>query len=86
MDSLSSEKLVQRSIENLSQLDTSINDKELESIEKYLKTDAHFLAAINSSELLNLLISIFVTSITSMATISNVLSSSSSNASSKKYN
>ena len=75
MDVASSEKLIQKSIENLSLRDSPSLQKELESIEKYLKNEDHFLATINSSELLDLIISIFVTSITTMATISNSLSS-----------
>ena len=75
MDVASSEKLIQKSIENLSLRDSPSLQKELELIEKYLKNEEHFLATINSSELLDLIISIFVTSITTMATISNSLSS-----------
>ena len=75
MDATSSEKLIQRSIETLSQQDSSLILKELESIEKNLHNEEHFLATINSAELLDLIINIFVTSITTMATISNRLSS-----------
>ena len=75
MDATSSEKLIQRSIETLSQQDSPLILKELESIEKNLHNEEHFLATINSAELLDLIINIFVTSITTMATISNRLSS-----------
>ena len=75
MDATTSEKFIQRSIEKLSQQDSPLLAKELESIEKYLHKEEHFLATINSSEILDLIINIFVTSITTMATISNRLSS-----------
>ena len=76
MDTAPTEKLIQRSLANLSQKDPAVLQKELDSVEKYLKNEVYFLAAINSAELLDLVISIFVTSITTMATISNILSSS----------
>jgi hypothetical protein len=75
MDAACSEKLIQRSIEKLSQHDSPLLLKELESIEKHLNNEEHFLATINSSEILDLIINIFVTSITTMSTISNRLSS-----------
>ena len=76
MDAASPEKLIQRSLENLNQKDLCVIQKELESVEKCLKNEVYFLAAINSSELLDLIISIFVNSITTLSTISNIISSS----------
>ena len=76
MEIASSEIRIQHSVDNLNQQDESKSvQKELESIEKYLKDEVYFLAAINSPELLNLIIRMFVTSITTMASISDLLSS-----------
>ena len=76
MEIASSEIRIQRSVDNLNQQDDSKSvQRELESIEKYLKDEVYFLAAINSPELLNLIIRMFVTSITTMASISDLLSS-----------
>ena len=74
--SSSPETLIQRSVTILSQQDSYDVEKELELIEKCLKNETYFSAAVGSSELLDLIVNIFVTSITSMATISNILSSS----------
>ena len=76
MEIASSEIRIQHSVDNLNQQDDSKSaQRELESIEKYLKDEVYFLAAINSPELLNLIIRMFVTSITTMASISDLLSS-----------
>ena len=76
MEIASSEIRIQHSVDNLNQQDESKSaQRELESIEKYLKDEVYFLAAINSPELLNLIIRMFVTSITTMASISDLLSS-----------
>ena len=76
MEIASSEIRIQHSVDNLNQQDDSKSaQRELESIEKYLQDEIYFLAAINSPELLNLVIRMFVTSITTMASISDLLSS-----------
>ena len=76
MEIASSEIRIRHSVDNLNQQDDSKSvQRELESIEKYLKDEIYFLAAINSPELLNLIIRMFVTSITTMASISDLLSS-----------
>ena len=76
MEIASSEIRIQHSVDNLNQQDDSKSvQRELESIEKYLQDEIYFLAAINSPELLNLIIRMFVTSITTMASISDLLSS-----------
>ena len=76
MEIASSVIRIQHSVDNLNQQDDSKSvQRELESIEKYLKDEVYFLAAINSPELLNLIIRMFVTSITTMASISDLLSS-----------
>ena len=74
--SSSPETLIQRSVTILSQQDAYDVEKELELIEKCHKNETYFSAAVGSSELLDLIVNLFVTSITSMATISNILSSS----------
>ena len=71
-----SERLIQRSIENLkSHQESPLIQTELEQIKKFLGIEENFIVAINSSELLDLTIGIFVTSITLMVTISNMFSS-----------
>ena len=76
MEIASSEIRIQHSVDNLNQQDDSKSvQRELESIEKYLQDEIYFLAAINSPELLNLIIRMLVTSITTMASISDLLSS-----------
>ena len=86
MEIASSEIRIQHSVDNLNQQDDSKSvQRELESIEKYLQDEIYFLAAINSPELLNLIIRMLVTSITTMASISDLLSSFSIDSLQGKY-
>ena len=78
------ERFIQRNIENLSHQESQLLQTELEHIEKLLSIEDNFIAAINSSELLDLVISIFLMSIASLVTISNIFSSL-ANTSSKTF-
>ena len=62
---------------SLNQADPVAIQKGLESVEQNLKKEKFFLTALNSPEFLDVIVYIFVTSITKMADISSTMTSSS---------
>ena len=75
MEVSSPERQIRRMLASLNQTDPVAIQKGLESVEQYLKSEKFFLTAINSPEFLDLIVCIFVTSITKMADISSTMTS-----------